>query len=368
MRTKVLLAAAMLLLLSAGAALAGGKHKKYTCDDCSSDCLKNPYGKGCPSVCRSPECQEASCDSCTPECKKNPSAAGCPEICKDIKCQSCGDCTPECKKNPADPSCPDICKDIKCYTCDDCTADCIINPSGPGCSSVCADLGCNVCDKFPKDCPGSCKEHPDDPAKCPAACKGVPDQCIAAKQITCDDCPPSCNDNPEQCPSECKELNCHPKPESQAGPLRFVGDIGYFKQTDPADYAFGRIGAEWSPFAAGSGFENVSFLAMLGVSAQVGGDDGDDALLLDVFAQYNWKAGDVDGWVGLGLGGWITSGDVDDDSGDTDIDVMANVGARVYGDPNAFNASLFLEIRSAVDEFDGLAEYGRFGGGLRLKF
>ncbi len=106
---------------------------------------------------------------------------------------------------------------------------------------------------------------------------------------------------------------------------------------------------------------------MIGGAVQAGGTDGDDALLADVFAQYNWS-GPFDGFVGLGVGGWITSGDVDDDSGDTDVDIIANIGARVYGDPKDFNVSVFLEARSAVDEFDGLAEYGRFGAGLRFEF
>ncbi|MCW5198748.1 hypothetical protein VU06_03255 [Desulfobulbus sp. F3] len=353
MKTKILLQTAVLLLLSAGVVYAGGaKHgkKNWTCNDCSAECLKNPYAKGCPDICKSPDCQ-MSCDKCPATCKQHPGAPGCPEICKDVQCQSCSDCTPECKKNPADPSCPDICKDIKCFTCEDCSVECVINPQGKDCPAVCADLNCNPCDKLPKDCPATCKDNPNDPEKCRPECKDVPEKCLMA---------------PVEAPVEQKDKD--PETATERGPLRFIGDIGYFKQTDPADYVFGRVGAEWSPFAAGSRFENVSFLGMIGVAPQVNGDDGDDALLLDVFANYNWKAGNVDGWVGLGLGGWITSGDVDDDSGDTDIDVMANVGARVYGDPQAFNISAFLEIRSAVDEFDGLSEYGRFGAGLRFKF
>jgi hypothetical protein len=374
MKVKMLLQTAALLLLSAGLAQAGGTKfgkKHWTCDDCSAECLKNPYAKGCPDVCKSPDCQ-ASCNDCPAECKQHPGAKGCPEICTDIKCQSCEDCTPECKKNPTDTSCPDICKDMKCYTCDDCSVECVIDPTGKDCSPVCADLGCNVCDKFPKDCPASCKDNPNDPEKCRAECKNVPEKCLLPKG-TCDDCSQACKDGTEKDPDACKSCPQECLPElppvvETERPFKFVGDLGYFKQTDPADYIFGRFGVEYSPFATGSDFENISFLGMIGAAAQVNGADGDDALLLDVFANYNWKAGDVDGWVGLGVGGWITSGDVEDDSGDTDIDVMANIGARVYGDPKDFNVSLFLEVRSAVDEFDGLAEYGRFGAGVRCKF
>ena len=354
MKTKMVLQTAALLLLSAGVAHAGGskfgkQQKNWTCDDCTPACLQNPYDKGCPDICKSPACQN-SCESCPASCKQQPGAPGCPEICSDIKCQSCSDCAPECKTSNAPATCPDICKDIKCYSCNDCSAECIANPAGPNCppASICGDLECNICDKLPKNCPAACKDNPDDPAKCPAECKGVPEKCLLPPPVTQEE----------------------EKPETKVdlGPFRFLGDVGYYKQTDPADYVFGRIGAEWSPFAAGSRFEQISFTGMIGAAAQVKGDDGDDALLLDVMANYNWQAGDVNGWVGLGLGGWITSGVVDDDSGDSDLDMIVNAGARVYGDPQAFNVSAFLEIRSAVDEFDGLAEYGRFGGGLRFKF
>jgi hypothetical protein len=355
MKRKML--AVLLLVLSAGAAQAGAPSKKMTCDDCTPECLKNPYGKGCPAICREPECQ-TSCDNCAPECRKNPYKSGCPEICKDVKCQTCDDCTPECKKNPAAEGCPDICKDIKCYTCDDCSAECVINPDGKDCPPVCGDLNCNVCDKFPKDCPASCKDNPDDPEKCPPACKGAPEKCLLEKKVTCDDCPPECEDNPEKCPAECKDLGCYPEKKHDLG---LVADFGYFLQSDPADYLFGRIGAEYKLS------KQFSVLGMVGGAAQIDGTDGDDALMLDVTAQYHWT-GPVDGFFGLGLGGWITSGDVDDDSGDSDLDLIANLGARVYGEPDAFNVSCFLEMRSAVDEFDSIAEYARFGGGLRFKF
>ncbi|MCW5198747.1 hypothetical protein VU06_03250, partial [Desulfobulbus sp. F3] len=141
----------------------------------------------------------------------------------------------------------------------------------------------------------------------------------------------------------------------------------YLKQTDPADYVFGRIGAEWSPVTGSRRFENVSFLGMIGVTPQIMGDDGDGSLLLDVFANWNWQAGNADGWLSLGLGGWLTSGGKDD-SADSDLDIIANAGVCIYREPTAFNISFFLEARSAVDEFDGLAEYGRFGAGLRCKF
>ena len=109
-------------------------------------------------------------------------------------------------------------------------------------------------------------------------------------------------------------------------------------------------------------------LGMIGVAGKIKGDDGDHALLVDVIGQYNWQAGDINGFAGLGLGGWITFGDGDNDSEDTDLDLIANVGARVYGEPNDFNTSVFLEVRSAIDEIDDLTDYGRFGAGVRFQF
>ncbi|WP_417909006.1 hypothetical protein [Candidatus Electronema sp. PJ] len=276
--------------------------------------------------------------------------------CSSGVCADCPkECPAECRLDPHDSEkCPVECKN--------CRVECLPE---------------FTCYDFPLDCPAVCL---DDLEKCPAECKGVPEACITAcpdsdcPPVTCADCPPDCALHPDYCPDECKLLDCPVSPvvkepvKEPSLPVHFVADLGYFKQTDPADYVFGRIGVEYSPFASDSDFENISFLGMIGVAPQVKGDDGDDVLLLDMFANYNWTAGDMKGWIGLGVGGWITSGDVDDDSGDTDIDIMANVGARVYGDPSAFNVSAFLEIRSAVDEFDGLAEYGRFGVGLRCRF
>uniref|UniRef100_UPI0040579136 hypothetical protein n=1 Tax=Candidatus Electronema sp. TaxID=2698783 RepID=UPI0040579136 len=226
-----------------------------------------------------------------------------------------------------------------------------------------------------QNCLPACQEHPKD-VGCPPYCADCLSQCAPCPEedcppVTCADCPPKCADNPDDddCPDECAMLDCPPPPVAwQLPPFRLIGDLGYFKQTDPADYIFGRFGAEWSPFAAGHRLEHISFATMLGGALKVGGSDGDDGLVLDMMANYNWTAGSADGWIGAGLGGWITSGDVDDDSGDSDLDLILQSGVRVHGDPKAFNISAFLEIRSAVDEFDSLAEYGRFGAGLRFKF
>jgi hypothetical protein len=154
-------------------------------------------------------------------------------------------------------------------------------------------------------------------------------------------------------------------------PLRFVADAGYLHQTDPADYLLLRAGIE-APLS-----NRLSFLAMVGGAPHLSGEDGTDAFLVDFMLQYDWfrfMFGNEwsNTFVGIGLGGWITSDD-DDDNGhvedkDTDVDLIANIGARIAGRPDTFNTSLFFEARSGLDELDTLGEYGRFGAGLRFRF
>ena len=150
-------------------------------------------------------------------------------------------------------------------------------------------------------------------------------------------------------------------------PVRFVADMGYLRLSDPADFGFGRIGVEYA-FN-----QRLSFLGMIGGAAKADGSDGDDAWLVDFMLQYNLFFLQVaDAWnpvfLGFGLGGWMSNGDDDIDSEDSDIDIIAQVGAQIYGHPDSFNTSVFFEARSGIDEFDDLSMYGRFGAGLRFRF
>ncbi len=151
-------------------------------------------------------------------------------------------------------------------------------------------------------------------------------------------------------------------------PLRFVADAGYLHMSDPADFLLLRAGIE-SPIN-----DRLSLLAMVGGAPHLDGVDGTDAMLVDFLLQYDWfrfVLGNQwsDAFVGVGLGGWISlDGDDDLEDQDSDIDVIANIGARIAGRPDSFNTSLFFEARSGVDELDTLGEYGRFGAGLRFRF
>ncbi len=150
-------------------------------------------------------------------------------------------------------------------------------------------------------------------------------------------------------------------------PVRFVADMGYLRLSDPADFGFGRIGVEYA-FN-----QRLSFLGMIGGAAKADGTDGDDAWLVDFMLQYNLFFLQVgDAWnpvfLGFGLGGWMSNGDDDIDSEDSDIDIIAQVGAQIFGHPDSFNTSVFFEARSGIDETDKLSQYGRFGAGLRFRF
>ncbi|MCW5211832.1 hypothetical protein VU04_02855 [Desulfobulbus sp. TB] len=404
MKLNVLTRVTVLILLSAGVAFAGGR--VMTCDDCSDACLENPYSKGCPPVCKDPECR-VSCDDCSVRCRENPYDIDCPDICRDVTCQSCEDCTEDCKINPYGNGCPDICRDIKCYSCDDCSVECIENPEGQDCPPVCDELGCNICDKFPPDCPASCKEGSYNQENCPTECQDVPEEClteeidipmteedpvipeeypiipeedpIVSHEITCDECPAECrkldcpDDDfiPTQQPTSKPTQQSKPTSTSTVRPLRFIGDLGYLHLLDPAEFLFARLGVQYSPYTrthyAGTPYENISYLLMIGSAPKLSGSDGASALLLDGIAQYNFSDA-FDGFVGIGLGAWISAGDEDFDDQDSDLDILLNAGARVYGEPDKFNASVFLEARSAIDELSDISDYGRVGIGIRFQY
>lgn len=151
-------------------------------------------------------------------------------------------------------------------------------------------------------------------------------------------------------------------------PFRFVADAGYLRQSDTAEYGFGRLGME---YALNPQF---SFLAMVGGAAEVEGTGGEDAFLLDFMLQYNLFQCATNGsawspfFIGLGVGAWMTNGDDETPSEDSQADLIANIGLRLFGTPASTSVAIFLEGRAATDELDELDEYGRIGGGLRFRF
>ncbi|MFW2366747.1 MAG: hypothetical protein ACN4GW_10035 [Desulforhopalus sp.] len=139
---------------------------------------------------------------------------------------------------------------------------------------------------------------------------------------------------------------------------RFIADLGYYRQFDPGNYLFGRVGLEYKIN------EDFSILGMVGGAPQISGTDGESAFIADLLGEYSFSRYFVD----FGVGAWLTDGDDDNDAEDSQLDLIAAFGARIYGEPEDFNASLFVEVRSGIDELDKLYEYGRFGFGVRFRF
>lgn len=147
-------------------------------------------------------------------------------------------------------------------------------------------------------------------------------------------------------------------PAEAAEKIGFIADAGYMRLLDPGEFVFVRFGLEFPVN------ENFSITGMAGGAHKYEGMDGKNAFVADILANYNISRF----FIAAGLGAWLTSGDSELDSEDSDLDLIFNLGARVFGEPEAFNTSVFLEVRSAVDELDDFDLYGRVGAGLRFRF
>ena len=385
------------------------------CDRCSARCADDPDAKGCPEQCRECKdegclrvvkvsepfnvnvCQDKGCNQCSAQCADNPYGEGCPEQCRECKdegcfrvvrvpdpfnlCEdkNCNQCPDRCVKDPYAEGCPEQCREcrdngclrvvtetetIKVYknpcqenVCNQCSNECAENPYAEGCPAQCQQCKAIGCLRVVKEPVNICTEN------------------------NCDQCSAQCVENPEKegCPSQCRECRDEGCLRLMDRPLDLIADLGYFRQSDPADYLFGRVGIDFKLFPNDPERENISLLTMIGVAPKIGGSDGDSAFLLDVIAQYDWLQSfdswsfshyrlslpTLRGFTGLGLGGWFTSGDVENDSEDSDLDIIANIGVKL---PNNPDISVFLEMRNAIDELDDISEYGRFGAGVRFRF
>ena len=139
-----------------------------------------------------------------------------------------------------------------------------------------------------------------------------------------------------------------PPPKRLGGP---VLDAGFIYQFDPADYLFARIGYEFPLF------DKLSLLAFVGGASRINGEDGGSSFTADAILDYHW-------WNRLSFG--VGAGYWSDDGGQ--VDLIANLGILVFGNPDSFNGTLFLEGRSDVDELDRLHYGGRLGLGIRFRF
>jgi hypothetical protein len=130
-----------------------------------------------------------------------------------------------------------------------------------------------------------------------------------------------------------------------------VVDFGYARVFDPADFVFGRVGYE-IPLV-----DKLHLRGMVGGFWKVAGCAADSSVVVDLMLDYHWL-----GPFSLGFGAGYWSGD------DGQLDLIGNLGIKLWDHPQGFNTSLFLEARSATDELDELADLGRYGIGLRVRF
>ncbi len=131
-----------------------------------------------------------------------------------------------------------------------------------------------------------------------------------------------------------------------------VVDTGFSYQDDPATYLFVRMGYEFPLI------DKLSLMAYLGGYFRIHGYDGGTAVVADAMLDYHW-------WnrlsFGVGAGYWWTGKE-------GQMDLIANAGVLVYGKPDSFNSTLFLEARSEIGEMDNMHDQGRFGLGIRFRF
>ncbi len=150
-----------------------------------------------------------------------------------------------------------------------------------------------------------------------------------------------------------------------SGTGRFVpvAAVGFMHLLDPAGFISVRGGLEYWVN------EQVSLLGMLGYNFHIDGKQGDDAFSADLLALYHFSRY----FVGAGIGWW----NMDDDSYDlhqreildgNNVDLILQAGARVYGETDAFNVSIFGEARSFADSLDELHIGTRFTAGLLFHF
>ena len=142
-----------------------------------------------------------------------------------------------------------------------------------------------------------------------------------------------------------------------------VAAIGYMHLLDPANFLTVRGGLEyWFN-------EEFSMMGMLGYNYHFDGNQGDNAFSADVLALYHFSRY----YVGGGIGFW----NMDDNSYNLEqreildgnnLDLILQVGARVYGEVDSFNVSLFGEARTFADSLDDLDVATRFMGGLLFRF
>ena len=132
----------------------------------------------------------------------------------------------------------------------------------------------------------------------------------------------------------------------------FVADIGVMYMDEPVTYLPVRVGYDYR-FC-----DYFSLLGFVGYAPVIHGKGGldDGGIMADLLGVFRY------GRMFLGAGAGYWHSDLSEHG-----DGIAELGYIIYGEPDEQNVSLFVEGRSAFDEFDKL-EKGRIGAGLRFQF
>jgi hypothetical protein len=127
--------------------------------------------------------------------------------------------------------------------------------------------------------------------------------------------------------------------------------VGLSRQPDPANYLFARVGYEL-PLTG-----KLYLQGFLGGSVRWMGNDGGSAFTADALFDYHWLDR-----VSIGAGAGFWSGN------DGQIDLLADLGYRISGNPDGRNLSLLFEARLPADDLGDADKFGRYGLGLRFRF
>ncbi|PIP37086.1 MAG: hypothetical protein COS92_02615 [Desulfobacterales bacterium CG07_land_8_20_14_0_80_52_14] len=131
-----------------------------------------------------------------------------------------------------------------------------------------------------------------------------------------------------------------------------IGDVGFMKQFDPATFLPIRVGYMHR-------FNEKNAIAgLVGFAPLMEGCEDNPPILADLL-YFFYPTSKF--FLGAGVGMWDTSFD-------TRIDLLLEAGFMLTENPTGVNFGLFLEGRSAFDEFDEVEERGRIGIGLRMFF
>jgi len=134
----------------------------------------------------------------------------------------------------------------------------------------------------------------------------------------------------------------------------FVGDVGGLRMDPPPETFHLPLRAGYMCKVA----EQLAVVGLVGGAPLLSGCGDRPAILGDVILAF-YPISRF--FIGGGAGFWHTSEK-------TRGDAVVKTGFHLTENVNAPNVVLYLEGRSAFDEFDRLSEDGRFGGGLQLHF